>query len=632
MCGIAGVFDPRRSLHEGAEAIARRMQAALSHRGPDSQGCWANEAQTVALTHTRLAIVDLSPAGHQPFVTNDGSLALTFNGEIYNHLRLRAGLERGRNVSWRGHSDTETLAESLAERGIDWTLQNISGMFAFGAFSQEDQVLSLVRDRFGQKPLFYWSNGSCLLFASELRALLASQIIPRKPSPVAVELFKAWNYVPAPWSIVDGVFKLDPGSVLEVKVDDGEGRIRVAKRRYFSARQLLERNGRQNEREISALHLVDEAMRGAIESQLLGDVPFGCFLSGGVDSALVSAITQRVSGSPLELFTIGFEDPRLDEVPRAKAIAKQLRGRHHVVYLNGADIEKTQELLLKDMDEPHGDPSFAPTWFVSKLARQQVKYVLSGDAGDEVFLGYNRHRLASLADRLDGSSWMGLRSRQALQSVARGCTRLPGVGRLLGDRLGKLSEMLSDSGPELYWKVAALDNPRQLHDRLFWEEAFEEKNDSSALLAVVLGDLTCYLPDNGLHKVDMASMAQSLEVRIPFLDDSVVGVALGGSLRSQIGLLDNKILLRRLLPKYYNDLRPFAGKRGFSPPAASWLSGPLAKWYAACRESRRSFSPMMQRATEGILAAEGERRSRWSERLWGACILSDWCERNDVRE
>lgn len=220
---------------------------------------------------------------------------------------------------------------------------------------------------------------------------------------------------------------------------------------------------------------------------------------------------------------------------------------------------------------------------------------------------------------------------EMVRALARGSALLPKLGRMARPRLEKLSEMMENSGPELYWKVAALDDATQLHGRLFWEKAFEGQTDCTALFSIVLGDLTCYLPDNGLRKVDMASMAQSLEVRIPFLDDSVVGVALNGSLSSQVDLFNNKVLLRRLLPKYYNDLSPFAGKRGFSPPATSWLFGPLRSWHAECQELRRHFSPALQLATSGISTGKEERRSRWSERLWGACVLVDWCERNEVR-
>ncbi len=406
MCGLAGCWRTSAApiangrLREQAE----RMAIALVHRGPDDGGTWADESAGVAFGHRRLAIVDLSAAGRQPMLSTSGRWVLAFNGEIYNHLALRAELSAlGASPAWRGHSDTETLLAAFEQWGVEATLQRCVGMFAIALWDKQTRTLTLARDRFGEKPLYYGWAGGAFLFGSELKALKAH---PGFDSPVcrqALAQYLRFMYVPAPRSIYQGIFKLEPGCLLTVQgqppanapsqpLRPGEAHGSVAVKRWWSLASVVEA-GALNPLadETEAIRLLEEQLATAVNLQSLADVPLGAFLSGGVDSSTIVALMQQQSTTPVQTFTIGFDESGFDEAPHARAVAQHLGTEHHELRVSAQMAQDVVPTLPWMYDEPFADSSQIPTHLVSKAARQHVTVALSGDAGDELFGGYNRY-------------------------------------------------------------------------------------------------------------------------------------------------------------------------------------------------------------------------------------------------
>lgn len=617
MCGIAGFLSPP-GRHPDPTQIASAMAAAIAHRGPDDAGAWADPAAGIALGHRRLSIIDLSPAGHQPMRSAGGRYVIAFNGEIYNHVEIRAELERSMlQPAWRGHSDTETLLAAIEAWGFESTLRKTVGMFAIAVWDCRDRKLYLARDRFGEKPLYYgWTgngNQRSFAFGSELKALRA---FPGFDNPVdrgALTQYMRFTVVPAPRSIYSGIFKLEPGCLLVVSgtapasapahpIRPGDSHGNVTVQRWWALRETVARMSRrlfQDEEE--ALASLEDGLALAVKQQSLADVPLGAFLSGGVDSSVIAALMQRQSSAPVKTFTIGFEEAAFDESNHARAVAQHLGTLHTELFVTAAEARGLIPRLPWLYDEPFADSSQIPTHLVSRAARQHVTVALSGDAGDELFGGYNRYFWGPrIWNRL---SWMPFGARRALGAAILGVpirawdtlgkplnARLRGTAGVarLGDKLHKLGGRLKwvNDMDQLYFSLVSewedpasvvitddsAEPPSLLDDDLPGEGA------ESPQLRMMYRDAMTYLPDDILCKVDRAAMAASLETRVPFLDHRVVELAWRLPLSMKIRDGQGKWALRQVLYKYVPRSLIERPKAGFGIPVGEWLRGPLRDW------------------------------------------------------
>jgi asparagine synthase (glutamine-hydrolysing) len=625
------------------------MTLTLRHRGPDAGGVWVDAQVGVALGHRRLAIVELSERGAQPMQSVCGRYVITFNGEIYNHLALRGELEARGAVAWRGTSDTETLVECFAAWGVAETLKKSVGMFALGLWDRAERRLTLARDRFGEKPLFYGFVGqgasTAFVFGSELKALRAHPLFDNPIDRGAVALFLRFSYVPAPYSIFENTFKLEPGSILTLALDEIASRSpRIEPYwRYEEVALAGLANPVRDERE--GLELLEQTLRQAVALQLVADVPVGAFLSGGVDSSTIVALMQAQSSRPVKTFTIGFDEAGFDEAPHAREVARHLATDHCEIRVTPRETQAVIPNLATMYDEPFGDSSQIPTSIVCAVARQAVTVALSGDAGDEMFGGYNRYMLGpKLSRRLEGvPQFMRPLLGAAARGLAEGAATWSGVPGWLGfagelarfkDKLYKLDAVLHQlPDPDAMYKalvtewtaeaVPVLSAPR-LPTRLD-EIRFAEEIKGPEQRMMLLDGVT-YLPDDILAKVDRAAMAVSLETRVPMLDHRVAEAAwrlpLAMKIRNGCGKWALRQILYRHVPRELIE-RP---KAGFAVPVGQWLRGPMRDWAESLLSEQRLQN-------EGYLKS-GEVRQLWREhcsgaggrtiRLWNILMLQAW--------
>ncbi len=624
------------------------MTERLRHRGPDDSDVWLHEEAGIGLGHRRLSILDLSAAGHQPMHSACGRYVVTYNGEIYNFRSLRQQLE-GLGQKFRGHSDTEVLLAAVSQWGLQKALVSFNGMFAFALWDRETHTLHLCRDRIGEKPLYYGWMGKTFLFASELKALLAHPACKKEVDRNALALYLRHSYVPTPYSIYKGILKLAAGTMLTIgarSVDtEASAPAPVA---YWSAREAAEQGVREgftgSENEATA-HL-ESLLRDAVGLRMVADVPLGAFLSGGIDSSTIVALMQAQSRRPVKTFTIGFHEGVYDEARYAGAVAKHLGTEHTELYVTPAQAQGVIPRLPSLYDEPFSDSSQIPTFLISELARRHVTVALSGDGGDELFAGYNRYFWAQ--DIWDGMGWMPRRVRTgaawALTSVAADTwsRRLKAVRRILppvlrvqhpGEKLYKLAELLAvgDEGA-LYrslvshWKapasvvLGASEPVTVLTDRSHWASVGDFRQQMMFL------DTVTYLPDDILVKVDRASMAVSLEARVPLLDHRVVEFAWRLPLSMKIRNRQGKQALRRVLGKYLPLALVDRPKMGFGVPIDSWLRGPLRDWGEDLLDERRlekdgflSPGPVREKWTQHLSG-----RFNWQYHLWDVLMFQAW--------
>ncbi len=594
MCGIAGYIDlATETRADDLTRIGAAMAARLRHRGPDDEGVWVDAAVGVSLGHTRLSIIDLSPLGHQPMHSADERFTLVFNGEIYNFPELRRALE-GRGCRFSGDSDTEVLVEACAAWGVEEALQRANGMFALAAWDAAEQVLWLGRDRLGEKPLYYGRVGRCFAFASELKAMRAVPDLELTIDRGSLASFLRLGHVPAPWSIHEGVSKLRPGHLLRF---DPASPYDLESRPYWSAHDVA--IGAIGDRlpEADAGDVLHSTLRDAVAARMVADVPLGAFLSGGIDSSTIVALMQEVSSRPVRTFTIGFPVAGYDEAGYAGEIARHLGTDHTEMYVTPDDALEVIPDLPRIYDEPFADSSQIPTFLVSRMTREHVTVALSGDGGDELFLGYDRYRWTERVDRLRRRLPEPLRKMAAGAITRRSPAQwgrtterwkrlLPGAlaGPRGGDRLHRAAELLDAPGlAALYLDLMGQWDPAELlpdvaeHRHLLLRpDDWPDLGDMAERLASV--DLVAYLPDDILTKVDRAAMAVSLETRIPFLDPDVVELAWRMPPSVKRSGERGKLPLRSLLARYVPEELIERPKMGFGVPIDEWLRGPLREW------------------------------------------------------
>lgn len=632
MCGLAGVLVPRQASTDLLSGAVSAMTTALKHRGPDSGDVWLDGAAGIALGHRRLAILDLSPAGTQPMHSASGRYVIVFNGEIYNHLELREKLQ---GFDWRGHSDTETLLAAIETWGIEASLVRLVGMFAFALWDRASRELTLARDRIGEKPLYYGWQGAALLFGSELKALSAYPGWKGEMDRNALALFMRYGYVPLPHTIWRGIRKLLPGSYLTLVAEEPRAILTVPTF-YWRAGEVASRSIQTELDDGKAIQELDAHLRRAVAGQMIADVPLGAFLSGGVDSSTIVAVMQAQSTRPVRTFSIGFTEADYDEAAYAKEVAAHLGTEHTELYISPTDAMAVIPRLAEMYDEPFGDSSQIPTHLVAAMARRHVTVCLSGDAGDELFGGYNRYfwgrsiwrRVGQLPRllRYGAGRLIASVSPSEWDRIGRG---LPRRWRqpTLGDRLHKLASVIDAADPDEFYRrlVSQQREPESLvigaNDVPIWADEEAETFSShfrggNFTERMMFHDLVGYLTDDILTKVDRAAMAVSLETRIPLLDHRIVEFAWSLPLSMKIRNGQGKWLLREVLYRYVpKDLidRP---KQGFGVPIDSWLRGPLRDWAEDLLDDARL-------SREGFLRSEPIRK-KWHEHLSGKQNWQHW--------
>ena len=649
MCGFAGIIEPRPLPEWDLRDPIARMNVTLAHRGPDDQGIWIDAQAGVALGHRRLSILDLSPLGHQPMVSHCGRFVLAFNGEIYNHLQLRSAL--GDGVPWRGHSDTEVLLAWIARRGIDATLAKLNGMFAFALWDRKERRLTLARDRLGEKPLYYGLNRGRFLFGSELKALTAHPRWQGELDRDALAAYLRLCYIPAPYSIYQGIRKLEPGTYATLQAGQRTPDITV----YWSARQAVERGlkGPFRGNEVQAVDALESLLRDAVGLRMHADVPLGAFLSGGIDSTTVVALMQAQSMRPVRTFSIGFHEAGFDEAVYARPIAKHLGTDHTELYVTARHCLDTIQDLPRLWDEPFADSSQIPTLLVSAMARRDVTVCLSGDGGDELFGGYSRYLWTRDTWRRVG--WLPLRARRALAAAVMRVPPsrwdrllrpmkwlLPGPLAIAnpGDRLHKAVDILTGESPEMlylqmvsHWKDPAAVVIGAREPETVLTDAGRRADTGSITESMMFMDSVLELPDDILVKVDRASMGVSLEARVPLLDHRLYELAwslpLSWKIRGRLGKRPLRRIVERHVPRTLLD-RP---KMGFGVPLQDWLRGPLRDWAEALLSEERLggdgvFHPEPIRAKWDEHLA-GKRN--WSYYLWDILMFQTWSDGTRAR-
>jgi asparagine synthase (glutamine-hydrolysing) len=624
------------------------MMEPIRHRGPDDSGDWVDAQNGVALGFRRLAILDLSPAGHQPMLSADGRYVIVFNGEVYNFNQLRTELA-SLGHAFRGHSDTEVMLAAICQWGIQDAVQRFNGMFAFALWDRRECRLTLVRDRLGIKPLYYGWAGSVFLFGSELKALKAHPAFQAEIDRGALALYLRHNYIPAPYTIYTGFCKLLPGTILTLAGNQlGELPDPVP---YWSARQMAESGvahlfeGSDQE----AVVELDALLRESVRERMVADVPLGAFLSGGIDSSAIVALMQVQSSRPVQTFTIGFHESSYNEAEHAKEVARHLGTEHTELYVTPQEAQAVIPRLPALFDEPSADSSQIPTFLIAELARRHVTVSLSGDGGDELFGGYNRYSWArkiwKVTGRLPGTfrtfgSAALLRTPSTAWDILLSNRFIPPRWRIseAGEKIRKIAEILPADSPEAiyldlvsHWKEPAsiVRGAAEPSTRLTSRESWACVPDYTAWMMYM--DLVTYLPDDILVKVDRASMGVSLEARVPFLDDQrVVEFAWRLPLRMKIRNGQGKWILRQVLYQYVPCQMIERPKMGFGIPIDAWLRGPLRGWAESLLGERRlkdegffNPKPIRQKWQEHLTG-----KHNWQYHLWDILMFEAWLEEN----
>lgn len=647
MCGITGFIDFSKSANNNS--IIRSMTSSLKHRGPDGSGFWSKEDFGIYFGHRRLSIIDLSENGSQPFQSNSSRYIITFNGEIYNYHDLKKDI----NIPLKGNSDTEILVEYIEKFGIDKTLKEAKGMFAFALWDNQDESLILCRDRMGEKPLYYGFQNNIFMFASELKSLKFHPKFDKTINENALSKYFTYGYIPAPMSIYKNIYKLLPGHYLKIDYNtfknDTSYKFDPLNYWSFTKKHSERKNFNLNISENEALDQFDNFLTKAVKEQMISDVPLGAFLSGGIDSSLVTSIMQKISSKPIKTFTIGFEDKKFNEAHHAKKVANFLGTDHTELYISESNALSIISKIPEIYCEPFADSSQIPTFLVSKLAKNDVSVSLSGDGGDELFFGYSRYYFAIKV--WEKIKYLPLIIRKLASSlIAKSPNRFLDItffwlsfiitefnknNNSLG-RLVKKSRLLLEcsSDMELYkYLISRWTEPNNFVlnnneiNNSFGEENYLNTPGESFKSHMMSFDALSYLPDDILVKVDRAAMANSLETRVPLLDKDVIEFSL--SIPESIKCKNSpksflKKSLNRYLPKELID-RP---KMGFGVPISSWISGELKDWCCDLLDPTKlknqgliDYSDVKEKFDEHLAG-----KNDWHAHLWQVIVFQQWLE------
>lgn len=663
MCGIAGFIG----LSSGnLEQVAKGMSDALRHRGPDASGVWSDTQFRIALSHRRLAIVDLSEQGAQPMCSASGRFIVVYNGEIYNYRKIKLELEH-HSHRFRGSSDTEVLLSAVEQWGIQDAVAKFNGMFAFALYDTQEKVLHLCRDRIGIKPLYFGWQKSSFMFASELKSFQQHPDFLFDIDRDALALFMRFSYVPAPYSIYRGIYKLEPGCILSLSLESLESESlhfspspdcpgKCSPQRYWSVEKVYQRGQAEpflgDSRE--ALLRLQELLRDSVSLRMIADVPLGAFLSGGVDSSLIVALMQEQASSPVKTFSIGFHEGAFNEALYAKEVARHLGTEHTEMYLSSQQALEVIPLLPKMYDEPFGDSSQIPTYLVSKLAREHVTVSLSGDGGDELFYGYTRYNrglklwnilklLPPVLRSIAAGSISSVSSYNWDKIISFLKPVLPAAIRNepLGHKIHKMAILLRSSSDFRSYYQAMISHWLEAELLVLNSQKLATAYDNSRVWIPDMNPLNCmsfmdlisYLPEDILTKVDRASMMVSLEARVPLLDYRVIEFANTLPDNFKQNGKSSKWLLRQLLYQYVPRELIERPKKGFSVPMSDWLRGPLRDW------AEELLSPQKLKQ-QGFLNAElvlkkwqehRDCKQNWHYYLWDILMFQAWLEEQKAR-
>jgi asparagine synthase (glutamine-hydrolysing) len=650
MCGLTGFLWKNSSSTFDAQNQLKAMTNSILHRGPDDEGFWIDKPSRIAIGHRRLSVLDLSSAGHQPMHSHSSRFVIAFNGEIYNHISLREDLEIElmQPINWKGHSDTETLLYCFEQWGIDITLEKITGMFSISLFDKELKDFYLIRDRMGEKPIYYGWVKNHFIFGSELKALKEFDNFSQEVDPDALALFLKYSYVPAPFTIYKNIEKLTQGTYLKLSmIDDSWSHNNLSLNQYWKMEDIAKSGNQENkysDSEDNAIEELEKLLSKSVKRQMISDVSLGAFLSGGIDSSLIVALMQKQSNKKVKTFTIGFNEDGFNEADEAIQIAKYLDTDHTELYVNPEDAMNVINKLPKIYDEPFADSSQIPTFLVSQLAREHVTVSLSGDGGDEMFGGYTRYFMANRV-------WKNIHKiplpfRKIISKVISFFSPsfwnyffnnmfkiLPSQYRVThpADKLYKLSKILISK--DIY----------EVYDNLVshWSNPFEVVLNSNNAIQkqknyqfldheneMMLRDSNTYLPDDILVKVDRAAMSVSLETRTPFLDKNVVEFAWQLPLNMKIKNSQGKWILRKVLDKYIPKELIDRPKMGFGVPIDLWLRGPLKEWAEELLSEKRLehdgyFNVQIIR-TKWLEHLSGNQN--WQYHLWNVLMFQIWLD------
>ncbi len=650
MCGISGFYSKFSKFNN----VIVKMNSAISHRGPDKNGVWLDKNSGIVLGHQRLSILDLSSKGNQPMQSKSGRFVLTYNGEIYNHLKIREELKKNNtNLKWKGSSDTETLLESIDFWGIEKTLSKIDGMFAFGVWDQKIRSLILARDRIGEKPIYYgWQgkeNNKVFLFGSELKSLKVHPEFEGEINRDTITLQLRHNCIPAPHTIYKNIYKLLPGHYLELKQNDLAKKLLNNPKQYWSLKDIV-MNSNKNKLNFNYVEIeedLEKKIKKSVEKQMISDVPIGAFLSGGIDSSTVVALMQSKSTKPVNTFTIGFNENDFSEARYAKKIAKHLSTNHTELYVSSREAMEVIPKISTIYDEPFSDSSQIPTYLVSQLTKQHVKVAITGDGGDELFCGYNRYIKTEKFSTL--FQFTPLVLRKILASI---------IHSISPQNLDKLSNFWSSFNQTVNFgdkmhkgaNILSAKNFSDIHYILcsHWQNptnVVKNSEEPGTLLTkfkpdlanlnnqeqMMVLDLLTYLPDDILVKVDRAAMASSLETRVPFLDHNLIEYVfkIPHSFKFKNG--QGKWILKKILEKYVPNNLTDRPKRGFEIPLAAWLRGPLRDWAEDLLnekklEKQNYFnSKLIREKWSEHLSG----KKNWQHHLWDILMFQAWVEKNN---
>jgi asparagine synthase (glutamine-hydrolysing) len=649
MCGISGFIDNSKSLSdESLHNVSRKMSDTLQNRGPNDSGSWVDSKSGIAMSHRRLAILDVSSAGHQPMESKSGRYVIVYNGEIYNYRILRHELEKS-GYSFNGHSDTEVLLGAVEVWGLDEALNKFTGMFSFALWDKKYKQLHLARDRIGEKPLYYGVFGEKILFGSELKALEVHDSFIKNINRNAIALLLRYNYIPAPHSIYENVYKIKPGTLITIRTE--KNKLTINESVYWSLKNIVTNEDVNNKILIfdDAKSVLKKSLVDSVNNQMIADVPLGAFLSGGIDSSLVVSIMQSLSTRPVKTFTIGFDEHEYNEADDAKLIANYLGTEHTELYVSSSQALDVIPKLPYIYDEPYADSSQIPTYLVSMLAKSEVTVSLSGDGGDELFGGYNRYhkgydlwkrfsRMPNIANNITSSiirsftpdKWNTL--FRYMKKFISNEKRYKNIG----DHLYKVADIISKNNPQdMYLSVASFWNNtdnivlNSSEPMIFSKEQvnwFKHLDDRENMMYL---DTISYLPDDILTKVDRSSMAVSLEARTPFLDHRVVELSWQIPINMKINDGKGKWILRKILEDYIPVELIDRPKMGFGAPIGKWLRGPLKEWAESLindvRLKQEGYFDPVSVANMWEQHINGSRN--WGYHLWSILMFQAWLDK-----
>lgn len=642
MCGIAG-FLSLNSLD--SKRILKTMVSKMNHRGPDSNGIWYNKNYNIGFAHARLAIVDLSISGHQPMNSISERYTMVFNGEIYNHKAIRKKIEASSKIQWKGTSDTETIVAAIECWGLNKTIENCVGMFSIALWDAKEEKITLVRDRMGEKPLYYgWVNGN-FVFASELKPIQSFPLFSNPINRNALNLFLKHSAIPDPYSIYEDIYKLEPGTILSLNVKTKV----IEKEEYWSIEKIANANNKPSftgSKEQAVVNL-EQLLKDSIQLQAQADVPLGAFLSGGVDSSVIVALMQAQSTNKVNTFSIGFDQKEYNEANHAKKVANHIGTNHRETYITGKEVLDIVPLLPKIFTEPFSEASQIPTYLVAKIAKKEVTVSLSGDAGDELFCGYSRYQLANKSWNRSSQIPYLLRHTiskaisnlptgllEVLLKPLEGKTDMNGLKINPVDRLLKIAPLLNfNNRKELYAKgfmTHNLDTADWILNTGEAKSLFDNNKLAidSFFAEMMAVDLMTYLPNNNLAKVDRASMANSLETRVPLLDHRIVEFAMALPMEYKLQNGVDKWVLRQVLYKYVPKSLIERPKMGFGVPLAAWMRGPLKEWCENLINKKRLDEEGF--FDSNIIQTKWKEhinmKRNWHAQLWDVMVFQAWLE------